>query len=140
MKTKMNYKELKEDYQKQVDSLHFMVGFSKKWVEELFKLKKDHQKVYNIWGGCYANEENYQKLNQFTKDFETYIKNKIKEQDEEFVKGAVYYEMSNYEYPYSRDAEEVLNALGLDEKIFEDKWFTEVWTKAEKQLLSDYDW
>ena len=136
----MDYKKLKEDYQKQIDSLHFMVALSKEWVEEALKLKANHEKVYNIWGGCFADQKNYDLLNKYTQEFETFIKNKIKEQDEEFVYGAIYYEMSNHEYPYSREDEEVLWPLWLEPNILEDKWFEKVWRKAYKKLLSDYDW
>lgn len=119
----MNYEELKKNYQKQVDSLHFMIGLSKKWFEEVMRKKQNHEKVYNLWGGVFADEENYQKLNQFTKEFEDFIKQKIKQKDEEFVFGAIYYEMSNKEYPYSREEEEVLEPLGLSIDILGDKRF-----------------
>lgn len=136
----MNYEELKKNYQKQVDSLHFMIGLSKKWFEEVMRKKQNHEKVYQIGGGVFADEENYQKLNQFTKSFEDYIKQKIEQKDEEFVFGAIYYEMSNKEYPYSREDEEVLEPLGLSIDILGDERFKKQRDKAYKQLLSDYDW
>lgn len=135
----MNYKELKKNYQKQVDSLHFMIGLSKKWFEEVMRKKQNHEKVYQIGGGVFADEENYQKLNQFTKSFEDYIKQKIKQKDEEFVFGAIYYEMSNKEYPYSREDDEVLEPLGLSIDILEDERFKKQRDKAYKKLLDDYD-
>lgn len=132
----MNYRELKRGYQENIESLHFMVGFSKEWFVELMKLKQDHGKVYNIWGGCYADEENYQKLNQFAQDFETYKQNKIKEQDEEFILWAIKYEMGNNEYVLTYDTEEVMKSLGFEMKLFNDKWFRKVWDKAEKLYLA----
>jgi len=102
--------------------------------------KQNHEKVYQIGGGVFADEENYQKLNQFTKSFEDYIKQKIEQKDEEFVFGAIYYEMSNKEYPYSREDEEVLEPLGLSIDILGDERFKKQRDKAYKQLLSDYDW
>ena len=136
----MDYKELKDNYQKNIDSLHFMVCFSTEWFVELMELKQDHGKAYNIWGGCFADEDNYQKLCQFTKEFEDYIKNKLEEKDEDFIVGAIEYEMTNFEYPYSRDTEEVLNALWFDEKVFEWEWFAKMRKKAEKKVLSKFDW
>ena len=113
-----------------------MVGFSKEWFVELMKLKQDHGKVYQIWGGCFVDEENYQKLNQFTKDFETYKQNKIKEQDEKFILWAIRYEMGNNEYILTYDTEEVMKSLGFEMKLFNDKWFRKVWDKAEKEYLA----
>ena len=136
----MNYEELKKNYQKQVDSLHFMIGLSKKWFEEVMRKKQNHEKVYQIGGGVFADEENYQKLNQFTKSFEDYIKQKIEQKDKEFVFGAIYYEMSNKEYPYSRDDKEVLDALWLEFDALRDGRFKKLWKKAYKKLLDDYDW
>lgn len=136
----MNYEELKKNYQKQVDSLHFMIGLSKKWFEEVMRKKQNHERVYQIGGGVFADEENYQKLNQFTKSFEDYIKQKIKQKDEEFIFGAIYYEMCNKEYPYSREDEEVLEPLGLSIDILEDERFKKQRDKAYKKLLDDYDW
>lgn len=136
MKSKMDYEELKKEYQKNIDSLHFMVGFSKEWFEELMKLKQNHGKVYNIWGSCYADESNYQKLCQFSKDFEEYKENKLKEQDEKFIVGAIKYEMSNNEYVLTYDTEEVMNSLGFKMELFNDKRFRKVWDKAEKKYLA----
>lgn len=132
----MEYEELKRDYQKNIDSLHFMVGFNKEWFEELMKLKQDHGKVYKIWGSCYADEDNYQKLCQFSKDFETYKENKLIEQDEKFIVGAIKYEMANNEYVLTYDTEEVMKSLGFEMKLFNDKWFRKVWNKAEKKYLA----
>jgi hypothetical protein len=48
--------------------------------------------------------------------------------------------MTNFEYPYSRDTEEVLKALWFDEKVFEGEWFARMRKKAEKKVLSKFDW
>lgn len=137
---KKDYATLKQEYQKWVDKLHFMVAFSREGFTEIMNLKKKHKKVYNVWGGCYCNERNYKKLDKLTKEYEWKLQNYFNNEDKEWIQDAIYYEMSNHEYPYERDDEVILKTLWITNEAFKEKWFLECWNKAERKLLHDYDW
>lgn len=82
----MRYKEVKEDFDNKVWALDFMDWLNKDWFVKIIKLKKDHQKVYQVGGWMFLDEENYNLFNRYLRDFESILRNKILEWDKDFVK------------------------------------------------------
>lgn len=134
------YLTLKKEYQQAVDKLDFLVAFKSEDFQEIMRLKQLHRKLYGVGWGCYCTEQTYEKLDELTKKLEGAIQKHIDNKDSKWIQDAIYYEMSNHEYPYSYDDEEVLKPLGLTLEAFNDEWFKGVRGKAYRKLLTDYDW
>ncbi|MBO5178955.1 MAG: DUF3846 domain-containing protein [Clostridia bacterium] len=121
-----NYKEMREQQQKEYDQIPKMFAFDdEQFKSGLKKLGLTENKKNNIvpigFGGFIRTQDikQYNDMqNRFMKEFQHSIM--ADKSGEKFIKGMFLEEMRNHEYSYTNDLEPVLNSLGLTMQTIND--------------------
>lgn len=89
-------------------------------IEKLgIKKEEVEEKIVSFGYGGYCKKEDINELAEISKK---HINETIEaEKDDDFVLGAVYYELGNHEYGYTRDLTDTLQALGMIKQYKEDE-------------------
>lgn len=113
---KQLYQEFKEKVQKETNNLPIYWAFGKEQTDKLMEklnIKNDEEqkeKCFGIFGGLAFKKDKEMILNTFKRHNEE-LKENLK--DDEFLKSAFRYEMSNHEYIITYDITDTLNALNI---------------------------
>ena len=134
----MNYQEFKTHSKNVVDTLVMGFAFSNEQFDKLLTEKgwdKDNMVRCTMGGFCPKEHllDNIKKLNDLTE-----LKGELLK-DDDFLYGALLYELYNHEYAYTYDTEQTLESLGLKFDELSDSQ-KEVLKKATKHILSKYDY
>ena len=136
----MNYRELKEKHQAEVNAFPLGAAFSDKQFTEMMAkwglTKDDTDKIYRIGGGCYIRRTDRTAFNEMFNRHER-ERNEATEADptgEGYIYQMFAYELSNHEYDYTRRFDETFDALDLTyEQIVNDKKLRRGLNKALKK-------
>lgn len=109
-----------------------------------FNLSPDNIKetLLSIGMGGYllkSKVEEYKKANEELNNNYTIMRN-ILLSDLKELKKAIIYEMSNFEYIYNEDDEQVLNALNLSEEDFNNEPVLKIYKEARKEYFASVDY
>lgn len=149
LKTK-GYKGLKDYFYKlyndKISKIVFYAFSNKQFEEGLkrFNLSPDNIKetLLPIGMGGYllkSKVDEYKKANKEL-DNNYIIMRNILLGDLEELKKAIIYEMSNFEYIYSEDDEQVLNALNLSKEDFNNELVLKTYKEARKEYFASVDY
>lgn len=114
-----SYKIMKEKHQKEFNDFPMFFAFDNKQFGEGMKKfglgPTDTDKVYGLSGtGGFYRKSDAPKLHEMFRRQDEEMKDMIAK-DDKFVYDMFYYELGNYEYSYTGDVSDTLDALGLTE-------------------------
>lgn len=112
----MNYDELTDKHQEEFNNFPIFFAFNDKQFEEgLKKFGAKENDLYRIPGNGFILKKDSKKLSELLDRHGEEMQNHINNDKDGagFIKGMFYYELSNYEYCYSRDLNEILEVLNL---------------------------
>lgn len=133
------YEEFKERQQKETNNLPIYFAFGNAQLQERsnelgFESIDDMiNNVVGIGAGGFCKKEDYQKIINTFKKHNEELKKKLK--NDEFLKSAFRYEMSNHEYIVTYDIYDTLRALGI---TIEEYQKSERMQKLFKEAKEDY--
>lgn len=137
------YQEFKERIQKETNKLPIYWVFGKEQIDKLTKklnLKNDgelKEKCFGIFGGLALKKDKEMILNTLKKHNEE-LKENLKNDD--FLKSAFRYEMSNHEYIITYDIEDTLQALNITlEEYQKNERMQQLFKEAEEDYLKDME-
>ena len=137
----MNYLELKEKHQKEVNEFPFGFAFSKEQFEKMMQefglTKNDTDKIYSIGAGGYIKKSDAPAMDEMFKRHNQELKDAIinDKDGSGFIYQMFDYELANHEYCITHDLEETLESLSLTEKDIEEN---ENLQKGLKKALKRY--
>ena len=111
------YEEFKERQQKEINNLPIYFAFGNEQLQERanelgFESIEDMiNNVVGIGAGGFCKKEDYQNIINTFKKHDEELKENLK--NDEFLKSAFEYEMSNHEYIITYDISDTLRALGI---------------------------
>lgn len=118
----MNYLELKEKQQKEVNEFPFGFAFDKRQFEKMMQdfglTTDDTDKIYSIGAGGYIKKSDAPAMDEMFDRHRQEMKTEI-ENDKDgsgFIYQMFKYELANHEYCVTFDLDETLNALCLTEE------------------------
>lgn len=117
------YKEFKERQQKETNNLPIYFAFGNAQLQERadelgFESIDDMiNNVVGIGAGGFCKKEDYQNIINTFKKHDEELKENLK--NDEFLKSAFRYEMSNHEYIVTYDMSDTLRALGITLKEYQ---------------------
>ncbi len=112
----MTYKEYRERKYKELNDFPFIVviAFSDADFQRgLNKYGVRADELYSVGGGMFVRKTDRERLDALFAKYDAELAELIK--DNKFLKNALFYELGNYEYGYTYDESEALQALGLTE-------------------------
>ena len=133
------YEEFKERQQKETNSLPVYFAFGKAQLQDRaddlgFESIDDMiNNVIGIGAGGFCKKEDYQKIMNTFKKHNEELKENLK--NDEFLKSAFRYEMSNHEYIVTYDISDTLMALGISTEEYQK---SERMKKLFKEAKEDY--
>ncbi len=136
-----SYVNMKARHEKEINDFPFGFAFSNEQFKDMLKkwglTENDTDKIISIGMGGYirkSDKENMQNL------FKRHKEEKEKGyENNDFLQGAIEYELANYEYIITYDLEPTLNALGFSLDILQDKRFKTILEKAKKNYLKNME-
>lgn len=116
-----DYSELKKNQQEEVNNFNFGFAFDNKQFKDMMNKwgldENDTDKIVRVFSGTYILKSDKTKLDNLLKRHDDELKKAM--QDDEFLQSAFEYEMSNNEYIITYNDVDVISALGLSLKDFE---------------------
>ena len=136
----MNYRDLKEKHQKEVNDFPLFAAFSneqfKKAMEERGLKETDTDKIIKIGCGCFILKKDRHLFHEMMDRHEEERKEALK--DDEYIYTMFRYELANHEYCITYDYEDTLEALGFTfEQVREDERLYSALLKAKKDYLNN---
>lgn len=132
------YVEMKERHQKLIDELPLKFAFSneqfKKAMNELGLKEDDTDKIVNIGAGGFCLKETAEKLINYYKQFNEEEEKAFKNDD--FLRNAFEYELSNHEYIITYDISDTLRALNI---TIEEYQKNKRYQKIMKEAIANYE-
>lgn len=113
------YKELREKQQKEFNAFPMFFAFSSSQFEEGMKKlglnPEDTDKIYGTGSGGYYRKTDSEAFSNLLNKFDNELDEAIKADTDGtgFVYDMFLYEMTNHEYCYTEDDEEILSACGM---------------------------
>ena len=111
----MNYEQLQEKHEKEIEELPMFFAFNdKQFSEGMEKIGASNEsELCSIGGGGFIKKSDDSKMKEI-------IKSQITEMDtamlnDEFLIDAFVYELANHEYCYTGDESETIDAIGIEE-------------------------
>ena len=138
------YLELKNKHQKEVDNFPFGFAFGKDQFAEMMAkwnlTPEDTDKIYSIGGGGYVRKCDSDAMHEM---FERHAQERevaIRENKDDYLYHMFNYELANYEYSYTGDLTDTLDALDLTlEEIEANPQMDEALKRACKHQM-EIDW
>ena len=133
------YEKFKERQQKETNNLPIYFAFGNEQLQERanelgFKSIDDMvNNVVGIGAGGFCKKEDYQNIINTFKKHDEELKENLK--NDEFLKSAFRYEMSNHEYIVTYDISDTLRALGITPEEYQE---SERMRKLFKEAKEDY--
>lgn len=125
-----DYSELKKKQQEEINNFNFGFAFDNKQFKDMMNKwgldENDTDKIVRVFSGTYILKSDKTKLDSLLKRHNDELKKAM--QDDEFLQSAFEYEMSNQEYIITYNDVDIISALGLSLKDFEN----------DKRLLENY--
>lgn len=136
----MNYLELKEKHQKEVNDFPLGFCFSDKQAKEMFEkwglsIDKDMDKISPIGYGGYIRKADIPAFNEMNKRHRKEMK--MAKKDDAFLIDGFMYEMGNHEYIYSQDDSAVLACLGMTLDSLKDGRVKRCYLSARDMYMDD---
>ena len=138
------YEEFKERQQKETNNLPIYFAFGNEQLKERanelgFKNIDDMiNNVVGIGAGGFCKKEDYQNIINTFKKHNEELKENLK--NDEFLKSAFRYEMSNHEYIITYDVSDALRALGITLKEYqESERMQKLFQEAKEDYLKDME-
>lgn len=130
----MKYTELKDKQHKEFEAFPIGFAFSKKQfaeaMEKLGLTEADTGKVYSISGGGFIRKTDSKAFGDMLTRLSAEMAEAMK--DDEFMIGAIEYELGNHEYCITFDPEDTVNELSLN---MEDERTTRLFSIAKHKYL-----
>jgi hypothetical protein len=115
MQSGINYQELKVKHQEEFSNFPLFFAFNNAQFEEgLKKLNTTADNIVKIGMGGFIEKNNIEKFREFIDRHSAEMMDSFKNDD--FLLGALVYELNNHEYCYTHDPADALKALRLKEE------------------------
>lgn len=136
-----SYLDMKARHEKEMNDFPFGFAFSNEQFKEMMEKwglsENDTDKILSIGMGGYIRKSDKESMESL---FKRHKEEKEKGfENDQFLQGAIEYELGNHEYIITYDLEPSLSALGYSIDILQDKRFKNILEKAKKNYLKDME-
>lgn len=136
-----SYVNMKARHEKEINEFPFGFAFSKEQFKDMMSNwglnEENTDKIISIGMGGYIRKSDKEAMHDLFKRHKEEKEKGYKNND--FLQGAIEYELANYEYIITYDLEPTLNALGFSLDILQDKRFKTILEKAKKNYLKNME-
>ena len=136
-----SYVNMKARHEKEINEFPFGFAFSKEQFKDMMSNwglnEENTDKIISIGMGGYIRKTDKENMQNLFKKHKEEKEKGYKNND--FLQGAIEYELANHEYIITYDLEPTLNALGFSLDILQDKRFKTILEKAKKNYLKNME-
>ena len=135
-----NYEEMKKRHEEEINALDIHFAFSNEQFDEILKNwnltkdKEDLKKIVSIGSGGFIQRKDlpllHETISRHKKELQELRKN------EKHLLKMIEYEMSNHEYIYSYNDEEILSCLEVSEEEKNDENFKAIYARARANYMN----
>lgn len=127
----MTYEDFKRDQQARLDAFPIRFAFNQSQLEKVISELGPPETLYKIPGGGFIRKTDSDAFDKMLADFDNTFKEA--KQDDEFLKGAIVYELGNHEYGYTYNPTDTIECLDLD---MNDARTKRIFAEAKREYLA----
>lgn len=135
-----NYEEMKKRHEEEINAIDIHFAFSNEQFDEILKNwnltkdKEDLKKIVSIGSGGFIQRKDlpllHETISRHKKELQELRKN------EKHLLKMIEYEMSNHEYIYSYNDEQILYCLDISEEEKNSQTFKDIYNKAKNNYMA----